>query len=327
MFKKILFGVVLVIIFLSIIIFISGRKKFETAFGASYNPLYARYLGVDAQKTYEDLFAIYGFKYVRLSAQWDWMEEKNGRIDYTDLDWMMDEAARNGAKIMLAVGQKTPRWPECHVPDWAKDLSEEEYQAVLHNFVAQVVERYKNHPALEIWQVENEPFLLFGEKCHAFSKEDLQAEIALVKKIDPQHKILTSDSGELSTWFKTARAADLFGTTLYRVVWDKNFGYLHYDLIPTVFYRIKLWLNCRSVEQAFVSELQAEPWIPNMDLKTADLAEQYKSMSLDQLEKNVNFTKKLGWPRAYLWGAEWWAWLENKQQLEIPNYIKSLNKK
>ena len=70
----------------------------------------------------------------------------------------------------------------------------------MFRYVNTVVERYKNHEALEIWQVENEPFIRFrfGE-CNNFDKEATLEEIDLVRSIDDKHKILITDSGELST--------------------------------------------------------------------------------------------------------------------------------
>ncbi len=263
---------------------------------------------------------------MRLSASWNLIEKNPGKWDFTELDWQMAEAAKRGAKITLAIGQKTPRWPECHTPDWAQKLSDQEFNSALADYVSKIVERYRNNKALEIWQVENEPFLPFGNYCRPFSKSQLTEEISLVKKMDPVHPTLTTDSGELSFWQDTARAADLFGTTMYRVVWNKTLGYVNYEWAPPLFYRSKLAAAGRSANTAYVMELQAEPWIPDNDLFNVALAEQYKSMSLAQLDKNVNFARRVGLPRAYLWGAEWWYWLKNKGENEIPTYIKHLPK-
>ena len=74
-----------------------------------------------------DIMDKWNFHYVRLSAQWDQIEKKKGEYDFNDLDWFMGEADKRGAKVALAVGQKVPRWPECHAPEWAKNLPDEEY--------------------------------------------------------------------------------------------------------------------------------------------------------------------------------------------------------
>lgn len=294
-------------------------------FGVSFNASHARYLGVDPKTVLNTVLTQWGFRYLRLSAQWNTLESEPGKYNFGDLDWQMDMAAEQGAKVILAVGQKTPRWPECHLPDWAKKLNESDYRAALENFTRHVINRYKSHKALEIWQVENEAFLPFGE-CRAFTRNNLADEIKLVRSLDSAHQTLTVDSGELSTWRKTAKVADLFGTTMYRTVWNKTTGYFSYDWLPALFYRAKLWLNGRDVNETFIMELQAEPWIPNNNPNTTDMAEQYKSMSLKRLEKNVNFARRVGLPRAYLWGAEWWYWLKIKGENAIPDFIANLSK-
>lgn len=295
-------------------------------FGASFTPDYAQYLGFDYKELYKTILNDWQFKYVRLPAVWDRMEKERGKLDFSELDWLMDEAAKSGAKVTLVVGQKTPRWPECHLPDWALNLSHEEYRQKLLGFIGAVAAKYKNHPALEIWQVENEPFLPFG-KCVPMSQKEYKEELGLVKNIDSAHPTMATDSGELSTWFRTARLADYFGMTMYRVVWNKFIGYLSYEKIfPAFFYRFKLWVNGVDVNKAFVSELQAEPWIPDRTLSSTPLPEQYKSMDLNRLRRSAAFAEKTGMSRAYLWGAEWWYWLEKQGNGEFVNYIKQLKK-
>ncbi len=322
----ILAAVLTVIVLLTYFTFIhSDAADPRVVYGVTFNADYARYLELDVHKAYTALFDDWQFHYIRLSAQWNNVELERGKFSFDELDWFMNEAAQHGAKVTLAIGQKTPRWPECHLPEWARKLTGDDYTKALDTYIQTVVERYRNHPALEIWQVENEPFLTFGE-CPPFSPKQLDRELALVRSIDSSHPSITTDSGELSLWNGAVQHADLFGTTLYRVVWNKWTGYMSYDLLPGAFYRFKLWLAGRAPSTAFVSELQAEPWIPNKDFTEVSLAEQYKSMSPNQLKKNVWFAATLGMPRAYLWGAEWWYWLKTQHIMEIPDYIGTLKK-
>jgi hypothetical protein len=295
-------------------------------YGVSFSPEYAGYLKTDPQKVFVTILDDWKFRHIRLFAQWDWLEREQGKMDFTQMDWFVREAEKRDVKLIMIVGQKTPRWPECHVPAWANSLPPPEYKQAVIDYITRVVERYKNSPALEIWQVENEPYLDFGITCSNYDKNFVIKEISEVRKLDPAHKIIVTDSGELSTWRQTARLADLFGTTMYRVVWNKYFGYWNYDWLPPSFYRIKLWLNGQSPNATFISELQAEPWIPNHELFGTDIQEQYKSMDLSRLEKNLAFARETGFSRAYLWGAEWWYWLREKGYNEIPNFIKDLRK-
>jgi len=296
-------------------------------YGVSFNAEYASYLGYDYKIVYDFVLKDMGFKYVRLMAQWDEVEKNKGEYDFTIIDHLMDQSAKYNVKVILAVGRKTPRWPECHLPQWAKEKEYDQYKGDLLKYIEKVVNRYKNHTALEVWQVENEPFLPFGD-CKTLKTEDLQKEIELVRRIDDKHKIIITDSGELSTWRKTAKAGDLFGTTMYRVVWNKYMGYFSYDWLPAVFYQAKLKVFGRDKAEAYIVELQAEPWMPDKDLRHSDLNEQYKSMDFDRLKKNVDYAAKTGMSRSYLWGVEWWYYLDKKHNNnEFIKYIKTLKMK
>lgn len=304
----------------------SGYKNNKMIYGISFNAEYASYLGLDPRVAFIKILDNWQFKYIRLSAQWNGIEKEKGKYDWNDLDWTMNEAAKRNVKVVLVVGHKTPRWPECHAPAWIDYSDSSKHKQELEDFMKSTVERYKNHPALEIWQVENEPFLRFGD-CEPVSSRELKEEVALVKQLDPLHPAMVTDSGELSLWRRSAKQADLFGTTLYRVVWSKTIGYWSYDWIfSPLAYTAKLWLNGRDVNTAYITELQAEPWIPDMALSDTPLKEQFRSMSLARLKSNVEFAARTGMPRAYLWGAEWWLWLEGRGVREFSDYIKGLKK-
>lgn len=304
----------------------SRHRNTDQIYGVSFNSEYAAYLGLNSDKVFDTILNKWNFKYVRLSAQWDEIEKTRGIYDFSSLNKLMDAAEASGAKVTLAVGQKIPRWPECHAPAWAGDLSDNEYKAAIKRFVKATVDQYKDHPALEIWQVENEPLLKFGE-CRFFDTTMLSSEIASVKSLDANHKIIITDSGELSSWRHTAKAADLFGTTMYRTVWNKYLGYVSYDWLSPLFYRAKLLFTGQKTVNAFISELQAEPWVTDLDVKNMDLADQYKSMSFERFKENVDYAQRVGFPRAYLWGAEWWYWLSEKKDVnDFVDFAKTLKK-
>ncbi|MCX6780092.1 MAG: endo-1,4-beta-xylanase, partial [Candidatus Magasanikbacteria bacterium] len=293
--------------------------------GATFSPEYAQYLGLDYKETFKVILDKYNFRYLRLIARWDVVEKEPGKFDFTQVDYLISEAAKRQAKVVLAMGQKTPRWPECNVPGWTQNLSEAEYFSALNNYLSEVTKRYKNNSAVEIWQVENEPFLAFGTKCRALTGEKLHTEITTVKNIDPSRQVLVTDSGELSFWNKTATAGDIFGTTVYRVVWNKYLGYVTYDWVPSIYYRWRALARGRTLDNTWVAELQAEPWLPNNVVTQENIDEQFKSLNLDRLQKNLDFAQKTGFSRGYLWGVEWWYWLEVHGDPEIGDYMSNLN--
>ena len=158
-----------ILIFIAVVGFLYGQawllsiKKNEGAvFGVSFTPDYARYLQLDEKKVFDSIINDWGFKFVRIPVQWNSVEKEQGKFDFSETDYFMKEAEKKEVRVILAIGQKTPRWPECHVPDWSLRLDEKQYVDGLNNYITQTVNRYKDHVALEMWQVENEPFLPFG---------------------------------------------------------------------------------------------------------------------------------------------------------------------
>ena len=305
---------------------LANPKNEKMILGVSFSPVYTRYLGLDVSEVYKVILDDWGFRHVRLTARWDEVELERGKFNFSELDYLMTEAAKRNAKVLLAVGQKTPRWPECNVPDWAAGLSDDEYFAALNNYLKIVAEHYKNNPALETWQVENEAFLDFGTKCRSLDVVKFKTEIKTIKNTDQKHLVLVTDSGELSLWNKTARAGDLFGSTAYRVVWNKTSGYFNYDWLPAVYYRAHALLYGLNLKNVYVSELQAEPWMPDQAISVDNVAEQLKSMNLERLQKQLDFAQRTGFSRSYLWGAEWWYWLKIHGYDGIAEYIKNLPK-
>ena len=71
---------------------------------------------------------------------------------------LIEEAEKRGVKIILAVGRRLPRWPECHLPDWLKHESDEVQKENMLPMLKEVVTHYKDYESIVAWQVENEPF-------------------------------------------------------------------------------------------------------------------------------------------------------------------------
>ena len=282
----------------------------EVSFGITFSSRFARDLGLDAPETFRAIFEDLGVRRVRIPVYWDAVEPERGHFDFSDIDWQLDMARQYGAQVILAVGQKVPRWPECFVPAWAdtEDLKNE----AAERFIRETIARYKDRPEISLWQIENEPFLAFGI-CRPIASTTLDREIAAARAEDPSRPILTTDSGELSTWISAASRGDVFGTTLYRKLWSARFGYITYPIGPNFFRFKELLARIFAGQRHFmVIELQAEPWA-NGSLKDVSLDEQWKTMDADQLRKNVLYARQAGFSDIFLWGAEWWYWLKEKK--------------
>ncbi|MCK5123001.1 MAG: cellulase family glycosylhydrolase [Candidatus Pacebacteria bacterium] len=309
--KKIILILILFTVIISTIYFIYTPKREDVKYGVTFSKPFAEHLGLDWKETYLALLDDAGVKIIRLPSYWTEIEPVRNKYLFEDLDWQIDQAEKRDVKIIIVLGQKQPRWPECHIPKWAEKLNKYERQNELIEVMKKTVERYKYKENITAWQIENEPFLKYGE-CPEFDKNFLDREIALVRSLDSR-PIIISDSGELGTWYSAAKRADILGTTLYRIVWNDHLGYVHYP-IASVVYRIKaaIIMYITGVEKIIIVELQAEPWGPKMIIDTP-LEEQYKSMSPEQFRENIEYVRKIEFSEAYLWGGEWWYWLKTKK--------------
>ncbi|MDD2696582.1 MAG: cellulase family glycosylhydrolase [Candidatus Pacebacteria bacterium] len=285
----------------------------EIKWGVNFSQKHTELLGLDWKETYSALIEDMGAKNIKLATYWDLIEKEEGIYNFEDLDWQMQTAQDKGAEILLVIGMKTPRWPECHIPGWAKGLGKEQQQEKILNLIEKIVSRYADSEVISMWQVENEPFFPFGD-CPWTDKDFLKKEIAKVKSLDQQNrKILISDSGEGSFWFSAASLGDIVGTTMYRKVWVHQLGrYLNYPFPPTFYSRKAQIIKTIFNKEVICVELQAEPWGPAL-LYHSSLEEQEKTMNLEQFKKNIEFAKRTGLKEFYLWGAEWMYWLKEKE--------------
>ncbi|TSC75437.1 MAG: hypothetical protein G01um101430_279 [Parcubacteria group bacterium Gr01-1014_30] len=313
MIKMILFFVAVVAGVVALFFVVSPRPAEKITWGVNFSHKHARDMGLDWRQTYLAILDDLGANNIKLLTHWDLLEPSKDNYYFDDLDWQIEEVKKRDAKVILVMGMKTGRWPECHLPDWAQSLSKEEQQKEVLELIESVVLRYRDSKAISRWQSENEPFFPFGS-CPWSDEDFVKKEIDLIKRLDAQKRpVIVSDTGEFSLWIKPGRLGDVVGTTLYRRVWSKEFGTYVNLPFPPSFYRSK----AKFIEKVFgkkviVVELQAEPWGPKL-LYDSPLQEQAKSMNLEQLRKNVEFAQKTGFDEFYLWGAEWWHWMKERQ--------------
>jgi len=316
--KKILkyvFFALVVFLVLSFFFALRASKKTPLLYGVTFAPRAAEDLGLDWKKAYVDMFDELRVRHIRVSAYWSDIEREDDVVDFEKLDFQVAEAEKRGAELIVAVGRKVPRWPECHIPEWAKSLDYAEQDIELFEHMERVVTRYKNSPAVKIWQVENEPFLPFG-LCPPANAESLDAGIALVRSLDSR-PILTTDSGELSLWVRAARRGDIFGTTMYRTIWNKFVGQFEYPVPPAFFRAKRGWAEFLVGQKPMiVIELQGEPWLSKPIYETT-IEEHYTVMSPEEFKRTLAYAEASGFDTFYLWGVEWWYWLKTQGHPEI----------
>lgn len=296
----------------------------EITWGVNFSQKHAENFGFNWQEVYLAFLDDLGVNDIRVATYWDLIEDQNGEFVWDDLDWIVEQTEEREVNLILAVGMKTLRWPECHLPEWAQGLGREEQQREILELIRELVMRYRNSSALKYWQVENEPFFPYGS-CPWVDRSFLQREIDLVRTLDSEHRVLITDSGEGSFWISAAKMGDLVGTTMYKKVWFRQARMYFSYPFPPVFYWRKAWLVERLFgDEVICVELQAEPWGPLL-IYDLSMEEQKKTMNIEQFHRIVNFARSVGFKENYFWGAEWWYWLrENRNDSQIWDSAKLL---
>lgn len=318
---------IIIIVFLNIALNKIYAPAEQIKYGVTFSPGYATYLNLDWQKTYSSILDELKVKKLRVPSYWDILQPEPNQYDFSQTDYLLDEADKRGVQVVLVVGARQPRWPECHIPLWAKKLDTDQRQQKTLDYIGETVKRYKNHPAVVAWQVENEPLVSwFGESCDKPDKKFLQQEVITVKRIDSTRPVIITDSGEWSSWIAASQYADILGVSLYRKAFFASFNLYSTYPLPTWMYPVKsdlLKILVPSNQKVIISELQAEPW-PQKGMLDTSVKEQMKLLTVKDLQNNINFAQKTGFDEMYLWGVEWWYYMAENDHPEYLEYAKTL---
>ena len=323
-FKYIL--ITLIVLFVLYLILASREAPKQIEYGVSFSKLHSDELNLNWKEVYRSILDDLNVAKIRLSAHWPMIEPENNEYDFSVIDYQINEAKKNNAEVILAIGRRLPVWPECHEPDWAKKLSWEDRKKEITEYIEKVILRYRYHENIKYWQIENEPFLTVyaKENCEKLDREFLKEEISLVKKLDSTRPVLVTDSGNLGGWYGAWNEGDAFGTSLYLYLWNPQFGKIKSFLWPG-FYRAKtafLELTAGKKE-SFLIELSLEPFLLQPIVNTP-YEVQLDRMDANKFNKIIEFAKKTGFEKQYLWGVEWWYYMKENDYPEFWDKAKEI---
>ncbi|MFA5776068.1 MAG: hypothetical protein WC988_00720 [Patescibacteria group bacterium] len=311
--QLILTGIILAITLPAVFFYIVRPKPAtQINYGINFSQKYVTELGLDWKKSYIQILDDLKPKYARLVVYWDISEPQVGKYNYSDILWQLDKARKRNVKVILTMGRRVLRYPECHEPSWWKNSTDEKFkEEALLKYIGNTTNQLKVYDNIIMWQVENEPMFPFGD-CQKQTKETVEKEIALVKSLDTR-PILVQDSGEGGFWRPIYLMGDYLGISMYRRTWF-NFWkeavgtsfYVEYPLAHWT-YKIKSVLTGVPADKIIVTELQGEPWGPDINSKLTE-EEKQKTMSKQQFIETISYAQKSGFKDLYFWGVEWWLW-------------------
>ncbi len=332
-------------------------EGFKPDYGFSYSFERAGWFGLDSRKAYIDLLDSAHFKWVRLPFFWDSMVRRDSgnwvfTNDFEDLRFAVEQAKKRDIKVIVALGAKTPYYPEFHLPsEEARKLkfgqvidSANPIVPDLVNVDKMVVSELSSYDNIAYWQVENEPFLA-NVNNWKIDKSVLLMEMSAVRKADPYGRpIILNHVGPaaldgrwkglvallggndvigVNAYFKTQGtylfSFDLFGRT-FKAPWPRSFSWpvQSWLFLSPNFFNLAHDENLNK-HDLWVLEMQAEPYI--RVLADADKEEAFSASDIGRANKYLvdSRVKSVG-----LWGAEFWEYRKSKGDLSWLDSVKAV---
>jgi hypothetical protein len=167
-------------------------------------------------------------------------------------------------------------------------------------------------------------------------REFVEEEVAAIRASDPLHRPVAINHAERLVfdrrWKWPLEDADIVATSIYPFrnyeLFGRRFVINILDIGPLMPNYAARARETRAAGKAFwITEMQAEPWA-DPDIRAVSPANPARDMTPAHLSANVDYARRSGASRVYLWGAEWWlmqadrfgdaSWLERAQQAIAP---------
>lgn len=271
------------------------------------------------------LFDLTGARLVRLGVPWDEVEPREGELDFALIDAQLDVVREKGATANVSIGMKSQRHPEFYVPDWALAGVELRDGMVLSEvpvlreralrMVASVTRHLAGRREIDSWTAENEGYVASHRARRWALGRDYVAEVAAtIRANDPLGRPVAINHAQHYVFDRRWRDALADGDVLAQSLYPRrNYFVLgrHFVidimqlgwLMPNYAYQARV--AGAEGKEFWVTELQGEPWTDG-DARLISPERPPKNLSPEALTKNVEYARRTGAARIYLWGAEWW---------------------
>ena len=298
---------------LTMFFFLKPKAQTDITNGVTFSKKYTEELGMDWRSSYLKILDDLGVDNLRLVAYWDDVEKYKDNYNFEDIKWQLEEAEKRNVNVIMNIGRKVPRYPECFEPSWWNEIESEELRNVeLYEYIKVAVTELKQFENIQKWQVENEPFFPFGECLYEIKFSTVRQEVEIVRSVDDR-PILIQDSGEGGLWYPSFTLGDYLAISMYRKIWYDFWGALGGDFIYFKYplahwtYKIKADVTRVPYQRIVVTELQAEPWGPSINSELSQY-EKDRSFSRNDFLATTSYAQQAGFKDLYFWGVEWWLW-------------------
>lgn len=327
-------------------------EGFKPSYGISFSFEQAGWYGLDAKKAYVELLDSAKFDWVRLPFFWDQMTGQNGELKVESLKFGIEEAKKRNVKVVIALGAKTPYYPEYHLPEDVKSRTKFGDTFTLNHAIAAdllavdraVISELSKYDNVAYWQVENEP-LLANVNGWRVGPSLIQAEINVVKGSDPRKRPIilnhvgpavfdkkykpllamleTGDVFGVNAYFKT-QGTYLFSFKLGRqinVPWPKWLVWPVQSWVgfSTDFEDVKKEVENRGLK-FWVLEMQAEPYVRTK----SDINKTFDYFKAIDISRADAFLRASRVESVGLWGSSYWVYKKKAGDSSWIDEVRSL---
>ena len=282
----------------------------KVVFGASLSDKLCEELGIDPIELVEASINDLSIRRFRLMTYWDQCEPKAGEYDFSKAENLVKQIERAGGQVSLCLGLRQPRWPECHPPKWAQELSKTERDEALMKFIEATIIALRGNQSVVEYQLENEALNRGIGLCDDYDRSRLKRKYQLVKQLDSSRPIVMSTS---NSWGLPILGPipDVVGFSMYRHQWKPD-GLSTWHLPSWVVGLRKRIIERLLRRKVFCHELQAEPWGPKATQELSD-EQQLELMNPDSIKEAIDYARAAKMEMIDLWGLEWWYWRKVKR--------------
>ena len=144
-------GIGIVLVIAGIIIFSLDftPKNATYSYGVTFSYKQAVRLSDDWKVMYDDILNDLPLDHIRLVAYWDDIELYPDEYYFQDLKYQVEHAKEKGVPVILSVGRRVPRFPECFVPEWMHEYSSEQQDEYLLKFLEALVDEFKGYDNID----------------------------------------------------------------------------------------------------------------------------------------------------------------------------------
>lgn len=322
----------------------------EIKYGVSWSFENAAWYGLDPRADYVKLLDSTKFDWVRLVFYWDQMADKNGELKIDDLKFAIREADKRNIDIVIALGAKTPFYPEYHLPSYVRSQIkfgdtigfDHPIADDLLDIDKKLVGELSIFDNIAYWQIENEPYLANIENIKIDSSL-INAEAEVVRNADTKRRpIILNHVGPASVdkkyrkLLEILKPGDILGVNAYfktqgvnliafkflggeiRIGWPKWLVWpvQSWTLLSPDYGRLKDEVEKKGVK-LWILEMQADPYIRSL----TDANRETYSFSSGDIARAASYLNSYGVESIGLWGAPFWMYREKNAD---PSWIKSI---